>query len=412
MLIQPRREVLGRRALLLGGAAYAYDAWNTPASAATFETTNRIPNGNFSLGSAGNPTNWSFNSWGDVGGFMTYPVTGKSGNACRANISFDAGGEGDAKLLHAPVTVASGQTYRYSEWYKSNVPSEINLEYAKVGGGFDYIFVTAATVQQSTWTQVTFDFTVPANVTAVRVMHIISDIGWLDLDEVTLFKQSSSAAVGMVSLTYDDGWVEHLKVAVPVLNAAGFKGTFYVCAGTGFLGNTADGYLTRTQIQQISAAGHTIGSHTLTHPHLPQLTTAAAQKEIANSKTTLEGIIGKPVTTFAYPYGEQNAAVVNQVKAAGYTSARIIDSVFVRKADPFRIACWSPVVSTPLSQMKAQIDAAKAQKQWLVIAIHRILNSSPDEYHSTLKWHQDLVTYVKTSGIKHVTVPEGLALHG
>lgn len=48
-----------------------------------------------------------------------------------------------------------------------------------------------------------------------------------------------------------------------------------------------------------------IGAHTVTHPTLSSLSTVSQREEISASKRHLEGIIGRPVTAFAYPYGSR-----------------------------------------------------------------------------------------------------------
>lgn len=67
-----------------------------------------------------------------------------------------------------------------------------------------------------------------------------------------------------------------------------------------------------------------VGSHTVTHPVLSRLNSADQKDEVQQSKTSLEEILGRPVTSFAYPYGtrsdytEETAAIVREV---GYDHA-------------------------------------------------------------------------------------------
>jgi peptidoglycan/xylan/chitin deacetylase (PgdA/CDA1 family) len=64
-----------------------------------------------------------------------------------------------------------------------------------------------------------------------------------------------------------------------------------------------------------------IGSHTLTHPNLASASSNLAQKQINDSKRKLEELTGKPVITFAYPYGSYNQKLIDLVKEASYTAA-------------------------------------------------------------------------------------------
>lgn len=66
-----------------------------------------------------------------------------------------------------------------------------------------------------------------------------------------------------------------------------------------------------------------IGSHTMTHPVLASLSVPDQFAEISSSKQKLESIIGRPIQSFAYPYGSRNdftKATVEIVQEAGYQS--------------------------------------------------------------------------------------------
>lgn len=64
-----------------------------------------------------------------------------------------------------------------------------------------------------------------------------------------------------------------------------------------------------------------VGSHTVTHPFLSALPVALQRDEIQQSKARLEEIIGHPVSSFAYPYGDYTAESIAVVQEAGFTCA-------------------------------------------------------------------------------------------
>ncbi|MCX6780533.1 MAG: polysaccharide deacetylase family protein, partial [Candidatus Magasanikbacteria bacterium] len=68
------------------------------------------------------------------------------------------------------------------------------------------------------------------------------------------------------------------------------------------------------------------GAHTMTHPHLLTLSDEEARLEIVNSKLLLESIIGAPVTSFAYPFGESSPAIQSFVAYGGFNVAVDADS--------------------------------------------------------------------------------------
>ncbi|HKZ01016.1 MAG TPA: polysaccharide deacetylase family protein, partial [Pyrinomonadaceae bacterium] len=65
----------------------------------------------------------------------------------------------------------------------------------------------------------------------------------------------------------------------------------------------------------------TIGSHTLTHPILPNCSDSVLEREVAESKFTLEHWLGMSVTSFAYPNGDFGERECRAVQRAGYRTA-------------------------------------------------------------------------------------------
>ena len=75
------------------------------------------------------------------------------------------------------------------------------------------------------------------------------------------------------------------------------------------------------EAKELSTSGFEIGSHSVTHPALPELTEDQAAHEISASKQALEAKLGVEIRHFAYPYGRFDACIRNLVGVAGYRTA-------------------------------------------------------------------------------------------
>jgi peptidoglycan/xylan/chitin deacetylase (PgdA/CDA1 family) len=64
-----------------------------------------------------------------------------------------------------------------------------------------------------------------------------------------------------------------------------------------------------------------IGAHTESHRRLTSLSAGAQAEETSRSRTHLETLLARPVTSFAYPHGAINPQAINIVRQAGYRIA-------------------------------------------------------------------------------------------
>jgi peptidoglycan/xylan/chitin deacetylase (PgdA/CDA1 family) len=62
--------------------------------------------------------------------------------------------------------------------------------------------------------------------------------------------------------------------------------------------------MTSTQLRDLHAAGMGIGAHTVRHPILARCDDALARREIDESRSVLEDLLGERITLFAYPNGK------------------------------------------------------------------------------------------------------------
>ena len=132
-----------------------------------------------------------------------------------------------------------------------------------------------------------------------------------------------------VAVTFDDGFADTFVNALPVLVRYRIPATMFALSDRIGAGNdwmSARGFperplMTAPQFREMIAAGMTVGSHTRTHPRLPELDTTAKRDEIRGSKARLEDLLGCRVASFAYPYGLFDDDARQAVEEAGYRSA-------------------------------------------------------------------------------------------
>lgn len=121
-----------------------------------------------------------------------------------------------------------------------------------------------------------------------------------------------------VLITFDDGYRDFYTDVFPILKKYNVKTTAYIISG--FLDRP--NYLFTWQLKQVARSGLVeIGAHTVRHFALKGLNPTIAKYEIEESKKELEGLIGIPVVSFAYPDGSFDDQAIKLVKEAGFKSA-------------------------------------------------------------------------------------------
>lgn len=117
-----------------------------------------------------------------------------------------------------------------------------------------------------------------------------------------------------VIITFDDGHISNHTHALPILQKYGFVATFFVTVGNI---DTHDG-LKSEQLREMADSGMSIQSHTMTHPFLSDLSGHQIHWELHESRSILEGKLGRPIKYLAIPGGRYNSIVKNTAREVGY----------------------------------------------------------------------------------------------
>lgn len=144
-------------------------------------------------------------------------------------------------------------------------------------------------------------------------MQVLKDSGLGGMNVTTALDTPGRRGV---VITFDDGCETDLISAAPMLREFGFNATFYVTVG--FLDKR--GYLSRAQLRQLSDLGLEVGSHSMTHSYLSDLSQEQITHEIAASKQELEQLTGRVVQHFSCPGGRWDRRVAETARQSGYRS--------------------------------------------------------------------------------------------
>lgn len=179
-----------------------------------------------------------------------------------------------------------------------------------------------------------------------------------------------------VVLTFDDGYENLHRHALPTLARLRFSATVFLV--TGHIGGRNDwddplpglglqSMLGWSQVGELVENGWEVGAHTVTHPDLRGLPASDVERQMRSSRTAIEDRLRQPVESFAYPYGHANDSVI---------------SIAERE---FGVACLTELRSAtvePLHELP-RIDAHYLQKPG---RMRRLLEGRLDRYVTVRRW--------------------------
>ncbi|CAK4079631.1 unnamed protein product [Aphanomyces euteiches] len=121
-----------------------------------------------------------------------------------------------------------------------------------------------------------------------------------------------------IALTFDDWWPSPaIDDILADLKANNLKASFFLSPGL----SSPDPDIC-TKLKNVLAAGHSINSHSYSHPHFPQLTAEQRATELKQAEDVVYNQCGLPAGTmkqFRPPYVDLNREIALEVNKAGYT---------------------------------------------------------------------------------------------
>ena len=353
---------------------------------------------------SGRPVGWAQVGWGDNDRSFS-STSGRPGSGtvgARAEITTYR--DGAATWAFDPVAVQPSTSYRVSSWYRSNTEVEMLVVERDAAGTQSYPLRLLAD-PSTEWTEFDRPFTTSPRAASITLYQSVEGVGWVEVDDVSLRSHTPRRLHRpLVSLTFDDGTRSHHDVALPVLEEAGMRGTFYMVSG--YLDDPRSQFLSTEMAKGLTKAGMVVGSHTVDHLRLPELTPAQLRHQLADSRRELEERLGVEVEDFASPYGESTPDARAEARAR-YRSHRTVEGRhnLVEFLDLSRLEARLVLDSTTPEDVEGWLREAEAEGGWLILIFHD-LRDRPGEYDTTPERFGRMIDAVERSGLAVRTVSE------
>ncbi|WP_051551258.1 polysaccharide deacetylase family protein [Nocardioides sp. URHA0020] len=190
----------------------------------------------------------------------------------------------------------------------------------------------------------------------------------LPLDAAVAALEAGTLPDRAVALTFDDGYASVVETAWPILRERGLPTTLFVVSDSlttdlRFAWDRHEPEHDRLRLARpeelvaAAASGLDLGSHTVSHPWLPRLTPDELKRELVDSRVALEELLGRPVTSLAYPTGGWSPAVRAAAADAGYDIAITVDRGLNTRRTP-HLSLRRAFVPTEPEDLRLLLDGA------------------------------------------------------
>lgn len=141
--------------------------------------------------------------------------------------------------------------------------------------------------------------------------------GWLPVaDEPLVAPPPGADGKTMVLVTFDDGDISNVEIALPILQELGLGAVFFITRQ--FVGE--QGMISAGGLRELADAGMAIGSHGASHRFLNTLTPLALILELGTSRDFLQQATGREVALLSLPGGRGGVRECRAARAVGYRS--------------------------------------------------------------------------------------------
>lgn len=198
--------------------------------------------------------------------------------------------------------------------------------------------------------------------------------------------QWKNGAKAAVCLTYDDGMQTHIDNAIPQLNEAGLKGTFFI--------NSVVGTESVVAWKRAAKAGHELGNHSLFHPcpasmgwpketASDEYTIPMILKEISTVNAILENLDpGRKTIAYGYPCNQTEVGGKSYIEALrksglvayarGGSGAERMTVTDFTAFNKMNVPSWAVPENASLNDLINFVEKAKAEGGLAVLQFHGV----------------------------------------
>ena len=332
---------------------------------------NLIPNSSLVSTSFNMPDDWISYQSGDNTTSFSY-LSDSRGSYLKTAIEDFRSGE--AKWQYTPQPATAYHRYNFEVSYQSDSPANIVAEYTLKDG--KHSFETIAVLPPAgIWTTAQKSLEAPENAVNLSVSLVLNSDGVLlsrsySLEDITK-SGNPRWKRPIVSIAFDDGWRSSYTQAVPILNAYGYKGTFYINPSI----IETPHFMTGEDLDTLSKTGFEVAAHGYSYSDMTMMSQNALNNQLNQGQSSLKAA-GLSVSDFAPPYGKTDPEVEWYAKKYFTTLRGLEPGVNTKQnINQYNLKALAVKKDMDPSLIVDMLEETKQTNGWLILVYH---NVNPD----------------------------------
>ena len=218
------------------------------------------------------------------------------------------------------------------------------------------------------------------------------------IDEVEFFEKISDNSGAKITICFDDGRADTYRYR-DVMASRGIPITWFICSSLVCDNSGVNWYATWDQIKEVhDLYGWEIGNHSVSHPDFAVLSEKQIVEEVSKAAKEIAVHVGEYPISFAYPYGSYNNLSNRIIAMYAIVQRGALNEEYTAQSAPYNDVVMEATViknTTSLSTVKSWVDKAIAERKWLVLVFHGIVERDPEEYEWLVSDFASLLDYIE-----------------
>ena len=211
----------------------------------------------------------------------------------------------------------------------------------------------------------------------------------------------------ILSVTFDDFPATAADAGAKALERHGARGTYYASFGMAHVNGPCGPGFSPADIGRLTAAGHEIGCHTLSHADCARRDIFSNLEDLARNRNALMAMGAHAPRTHAYPYGETTMGLKDNLPPRFLSARGILPGLNVGPTDLAQLRAYPLFGADGMARVHGVLGAAAKRNAWVIAFTHDI-SDRPSAWGTHVNDLEDLLRAAHKQGF--IVLPVTAAL--